>query len=53
LDSKLAKIKTLIIEKERVDSELAQLLGEAPKTRRGRPAKEKGPDESGQSQGGS
>jgi hypothetical protein len=53
LDSKLAKLKDLITQKEKVDNELAQLLGEAPKTRRGRPSKEKGPAETGQSQGGS
>jgi hypothetical protein len=47
LDSKLTKIKTLIIEKERIDMELSALLGETPKARRGRPAKEKGPAETG------
>jgi hypothetical protein len=52
LDSKLAKIKALIETKEKVDAELAQLLGETEKPRRGRPSKEKGPAETGQSQGG-
>jgi hypothetical protein len=47
LDSKLAKLKDLIIERERIDTELAVLLGETPKARRGRPAKEKGPAEPG------
>lgn len=37
LDSKLSKIKNLIIEKERIESELAVLLGEAEKpAKRGR-----------------
>ena len=36
IDSKLTKIKDLIIEKERVEAELAVLLGEADKPKRGR-----------------
>lgn len=36
LNSKLQRIKELIQEKERVDNELAQLLGESEKPRRGR-----------------
>ena len=52
LDSKLTKIKNLIIEKERIEAELAVLLGESEKpARRGRPKKET-PSEEGASQGG-
>lgn len=48
LDSKLSRIKDLIDLKEKTDTELAQLLGQAEKPKRGRPSiKEKGPDESG------
>lgn len=42
-ESKLTKIKDLIIEKERIEAELAVLLGEKEKPRRGRPPK---PEES-------
>jgi hypothetical protein len=42
LDSKLTKIKDLIIQKERIESELAILLGETDKpAKRGRPSKDK------------
>ena len=42
LDSKLAKIKDLITQKEKIDNELAQLLGEQEKpAKRGRPSKDK------------
>lgn len=37
LDSKLTRIKELIELKEKTDTELAQLLGEAEKPKRGRP----------------
>ena len=40
LDSKLTKIKDLIIEKERIEGELAVLLGEKDRPKRGRPKKE-------------
>lgn len=36
LDSKLAKIKELITQKERIDAELAVLLGDAERPKRGR-----------------
>ncbi len=49
LDSKLTKIRDLIAQKEKIDTELAQLLGDTEKPKRGRPSKEKSPDESGQS----
>ena len=39
LTTKLAQIKELIEEKERVDTELSQLLGETEKPRRGTPQK--------------
>ena len=39
LTTKLARIKELIEEKERVDTELSQLLGETEKPRRGTPRK--------------
>ena len=38
LDSKLSKIKNLILEKERIEAELAVLLGEQEKPKRGRPS---------------
>ena len=38
LDNKLSKIKSLIEQKEKDGTELAQLLGEQEKPRRGRPA---------------
>ena len=41
LDSKLTKIKALIEQKEKIETELAQLLGEQEKPRRGRPRTEK------------
>lgn len=44
MDSKLTKIKNLILEKERIDTELEALLGGTEK-KRGRPAKDK-PNES-------
>lgn len=37
LDTKLSKIKTLIEQKEKIDTELAQLIGETDKPKRGRP----------------
>ncbi|UPJ50366.1 hypothetical protein IVB30_02735 [Bradyrhizobium sp. 200] len=40
LNSKLQRIKELIQEKERVDTELAQLIGESEKPKRGRRKKE-------------
>jgi len=43
LTTKLARIKELIEEKERIDTELSQLLGETEKPLRGRPRK-KNPD---------
>jgi hypothetical protein len=39
LTSKLTRIKELIEQKERIDGELSQLLGETEKSRRGRPRK--------------
>lgn len=39
LDTKLAKIKTLIEQKEKIDTELAQLIGDTEKPKRGRPSK--------------
>jgi hypothetical protein len=36
LNSKLQRIKELLQEKEKVDAELAQLIGESEKPRRGR-----------------
>lgn len=42
LDSKLARLKELINEKERIDRELSVLLGETEKPKRGRPKKEGG-----------
>ena len=42
LDSKLAKIKDLLTQKERIDDELAVLLGEKDKPRRGRKPKTNG-----------
>ncbi len=41
LDKKLARIRELLEVKERTDTELAQLLGEQEKPRRGRPRTEK------------
>jgi hypothetical protein len=41
LNSKLSKIKELIEAKERIDAELAQLLGEQEKPKRGRPRTDK------------
>lgn len=41
LDSKLAKIKDLIEQKQRIDEELSVLLGEKERPKRGRPSKEK------------
>jgi hypothetical protein len=40
LNSKLLRIKELIQEKEKVDAELAQLIGESEKPKRGRRKKE-------------
>lgn len=40
LNSKLQRIKELIQEKEKVDTELAQLIGESEKPKRGRRKKE-------------
>jgi hypothetical protein len=40
LNSKLQRIKELIQEKEKVDAELAQLIGETEKPKRGRRKKE-------------
>jgi hypothetical protein len=40
LNLKLQRIKELILEKEKVDAELAQLLGESEKPKRGRRKKE-------------
>lgn len=45
LDSKLAKIKDLIEQKQKIDDELAVLLGEKDRPRRGRPPKANGADE--------
>jgi hypothetical protein len=39
LTTKLARIKELIEEKERIDTELSLLLGETEKPHRGRPRK--------------
>ena len=39
LTTKLARIKELIEEKERIDTELSQLLGETEKPRRAKPRK--------------
>jgi hypothetical protein len=51
MDAKLTRLKELIETKERVDRELAELLGEQPKqSRRGRPRKEKGQPEPAQSE---
>ena len=44
LDGKLARIRELIDLKEKVDTELGQLVGEIEKPKRGRPAKKDGPD---------
>ena len=38
--TKLARIKALIEEKEKIDTELAQLIGEAEKPKRGRPKRQ-------------
>ncbi|MBR1226905.1 hypothetical protein JQ600_18410 [Bradyrhizobium sp. AUGA SZCCT0176] len=43
LNSKLQRIKELIQEKEKVDCELAQLIGESEKPKRGRRKKEDDP----------
>ncbi|MDP3074746.1 hypothetical protein [Bradyrhizobium sp.] len=43
LDSKLTKIKTLIEQKEKIDTQLAELIGETEKPKRGRPAKKDEP----------
>jgi hypothetical protein len=40
LNSKLQRIKELIQEKEKIDAELAQLIGDTEKVKRGRPKKE-------------
>lgn len=42
LDSKLAKIKELLTQKERIDDELAVLLGEKEGKKRGRKPKTNG-----------
>jgi hypothetical protein len=41
LDSKLTKIRDLIEQKEKIDTELAALINGTDKPRRGRPAKDK------------
>jgi hypothetical protein len=45
LDSKLTKIKDLIEQKHKIDEELAVLLGEKERPRRGRPPKPNGADQ--------
>ena len=40
MSSKLQRIKDLIQQKEKIDAELAQLLGEGEKPKRGRPKKD-------------
>jgi hypothetical protein len=45
LDSKLAKIKDLIEQRQKIDDELAVLLGEKERPRRGRPPKPNGAEE--------
>jgi hypothetical protein len=44
LNGKLARIRELIDLKEKVELELAQLIGEAEKPKRGRPAKKEEPE---------
>ena len=41
LDSKLTKIRDLIEQKEKIDTELAALINGTDKPRRGRPARDK------------
>ena len=45
LNGKLARIKELIDQKEKIDTELGQLIGETEKPKRGRPAKKDEPEE--------
>jgi hypothetical protein len=45
LTTKLARIKELIEEKERIDGELSELLGELEKSPRGRPRKKRNSDQ--------
>jgi hypothetical protein len=40
LNTKLQRIKDLIQQKEKIDTELAQLLGETERSKRGRPKKD-------------
>jgi hypothetical protein len=44
LTTKLQRIKELIEQKEKIDNELAQLLGETERPPRGRPKKDKPKD---------
>jgi len=42
-ETRLEKIKTLILQREQIDRELEELLGDATTVRRGRPRKEAAP----------
>jgi hypothetical protein len=46
LDKKLARIRELLDIKEKTDAELAQLVGDADKPKRGRPGKKADPEKS-------
>jgi hypothetical protein len=43
LDDRINQVKALILKREEIDTELAQLLGVEPRAKRGRPRKDAEP----------